>query len=285
MDRPLNKSSIPTDEEIYSRFEKIRNDPDKIEWEVLAYPWPYVSRRKKTLQKNAFYCAAPMFAFIFFASGFDLIETVTEPWTWILVGFGMFMGYYYSGLTVFNYYRHHYILSKHGLVTEEHAYSPPKATKVAKKMVGVLAVLTIISVVMIGPVALVGAGGLGITWLVLANVNFEKFGLMQRVSFHEDTFFIREHDDYDEPRDYFYLFHRFRSFEEHDGEISFEKPCFLSTDIFCEKGMKDEIIKTINAYHPYGEIKKDKANLFDGKTILPPDDIWDLEIATSPYND
>ncbi|WP_120513284.1 hypothetical protein [Photobacterium salinisoli] len=276
-ERLLLKSEIPSDEETHSRYEKIRNDPDKIEWEILAYYWPYASRRKKTLQKNAFYCAAPMFAFIFFASGFDLIETVAEPWTWILVGFGMFVGYYYSGLTVFNYHRHHYMLSKHGLITEEHAYSPPKATKIAQKMVGVLAVLTVISVVMIGPVALVGAGGLGITWLVLANVNFEKYGLMRQVGSLDEVALIRIHDDSDESRDYFRLFMKTWDIEgESDEDRRFSHYGIFRVDVFCNHGDKNKIIDFINSNSKNRNINIEMVDLFSQESRRIPTEYQDV---------
>ncbi|WP_120513283.1 hypothetical protein [Photobacterium salinisoli] len=282
----LLKSEIPSEEETHSLFEKIKRDPEKIEWEVLAYHWPYASRRQRTLQKNAFYCAVVPFLLLFATSSFDIVKTITEPWVWGIVIFLGAFGYYFSGLTVFNYHRHHYMLSKHGLITEQHSYSPKSATNVAKKMVGVLAVLTVLTVIMIGPVALVGAGGLGITWLMLANVNFEKYGLMQRVCKHDDIFFLREHDDSDEKRDYFRLYHRYYSINFYEDKIiKLNTFAYMHTDVYCEAGKKSDIIEFFNQHHPWREIISDKMNLFDDDiSFVAPREIRELVSRTSLYS-
>ncbi|QUJ69894.1 hypothetical protein KDD30_17125 (plasmid) [Photobacterium sp. GJ3] len=173
------------------------------------------------------------------------------------------------------------------MISEDHVYASKIGNKILKIMLITTAILMIPAVFIIGSSALVGFGGLGVTWLVLSQTNLDKYLLSQRISTHNDIFFLREHDDHDEPRDYFLIYHRSYIYKEcEDGSIVLDKYKFTSTDIFCHPGRKGDLMNKFQELFPYGTIPYDKKDLFKGAVrFLPPQEIMDLEAQTSPYGD
>ncbi|MDO6707248.1 hypothetical protein [Photobacterium sp. 1_MG-2023] len=104
------------------------------------------------------------------------------------------------------------------MISEDHVYASKIGNKILKIMLITTAIFMIPAVFIIGASALVGFGGLGVTWLLLSQTNLDKYLLSQRISHIHDIFFLREHDDSDEPRDWFVLFHRYSSFQEVDED-------------------------------------------------------------------
>ncbi|KKC97815.1 hypothetical protein [Photobacterium halotolerans] len=285
--RPLTKAQVPTETEVKDLYEKITSDPDKIEWEVIVFQQPYPSRRKYYIMLMTLISNFIIFFVILTAESFDFIKTITNVFTWEIFGWITFLSLTIGKITLFPRFRHHYILSRYGLITESHVHSSKTGNAILRKLLAVAAVGSLAAVFIIGPSALVGFAGLGVTWLVLSGTNLDKYMLSQRVSKHEDIFFLREHNDYDEPRDYFLIHHRYCSFNEtEEREIEFIEYDFFATSIFCEKGKKKFIIDKLNDYHPYGNIPSEKIDLFSGAVrFFPPEDVIELEAKTSPHRD
>jgi len=285
--RPLTKVQVPTETEVKDLYEKIKSDPDKIEWEVIAFQQPYPSRRKYYIMLMTLISNFIIFFVILTAESFDFIKTITNVFTWEIFGWITFLSLTIGKITLFPRFRHHYILSRYGLITEDHVHSSKTGNAILRKLLAVAAVGSLAAVFIIGPSALAGFAGLGVTWLVLNGTNLDKYMLSQRVSKHEDIFFLREHNDYDEPRDYFLIHHRYCSFNEtEEREIEFIEYDFFATSIFCEKGKKKFIIDKLNDYHPYGNIPSEKIDLFSGAVrFFPPEDVIELEAKTSPHRD
>ncbi|WP_311567222.1 hypothetical protein [Photobacterium arenosum] len=285
--RPLTKAQVPTETEVKDLYEKINSDPDKIEWEVIAFQQPYPSRRKYYIMLMTLVSMLMMFLIAFAAMEFDFIAAISESLTWILFGVAILSSLTIGKITLFARFRHHYILSRYGLITESHVHSSKTGNAILRKLLAVAAVGSLAAVFIIGPSALAGFAGLGVTWLVLSGANLDKYMLLQRISTYDDIFFLREHDDSDEPRDLFLLFHRFMKFSEtEDNEIEFKEYKFFSTQIYCQQGDKDKIISMINGLYPYGQIPSDKKDIFDELyEYVPPQEIKDLVAQTSPHRD
>ncbi|KDM93295.1 hypothetical protein [Photobacterium galatheae] len=262
--------------DVNSLYCKIKNDPERIEWDQLVYHFPNKSKRWLTLTKFVAFFTLLSSGFTMIYYGGDLSKTFSETMTWVLMFIGAIVSLFIGSMSIYHHNRQHCILSQYGLITKEHVYSPDLANKVGKKILAALAILTVLTIFIVGPTALIGAGGLGVTWLVLSLVDFEKFGLTQRISSIEDILFVRVHDDSDEPRDNFRLYHSFYSFHEHDhGEIETDEQICFYTDIFCQAGTRDEVIDKIETFHGH-EISKDTKNLFDSKNYDEPQEISEL---------
>ncbi|KKC99541.1 hypothetical protein [Photobacterium halotolerans] len=285
--RPLTKAQVPTETEVKELYEKITSDPDKIEWEVIVFQQPYPSRRKYYIMLMTLVSMLMMFLIAFAAMEFDFIAAISESLTWILFGAAILSSLTIGKITLFPRFRHHYILSRYGLITESHVHSSKIGNAILRKLLAVAAVGSLAAVFIIGPSALAGFAGLGVTWLVLSGANLDKYMLLQRISTYDDIFFLREHDDSDEPRDLFLLFHRFMKFSEtEDNEIEFKEYKFFSTQIYCQQGNKDKIISMINGFYPYGQIPSDKKDIFDELyEYVPPQEIKDIVAQTSPHRD
>ncbi|MCG2838102.1 hypothetical protein L6J37_14790 [Photobacterium sp. WH77] len=285
--RPDVKASVPTETEVKELYEKINSDPDKIEWEVITSDQAYPSRRKYYIACTTVLFVLLMFMINLFVSSFDVVDTITHPLTWMMSGAAVFANLTIGRITMFPLFRYHYILSRYGLITESHVHSSKIGNAILRKLLAVAAVGSLAAVFIIGPSALVGFAGLGVTWLVLSGANLDKYMLLQRISTYDDIFFLREHDDSDEPRDLFLLFHRFMKFSEtEDNEIEFKEYKFFSTQIYCQQGDKDKIISMINGLYPYGQIPSDKKDIFDELyEYVPPQEIKDLVAQTSPHRD
>ncbi|KKC97922.1 hypothetical protein [Photobacterium halotolerans] len=285
--RLLTKAQIPTETEVKDLYEKITSDPDKIEWEVIAIQQPYPSRRKYYIMLMTLISNFIIFFVILTAESFDFIKTITNVLTWEMFGWITFLSLTIGKISLFPRFRHHYILSRYGLITESHIHSSKTGNAILRKLLAVAAVGSLAAVFIIGPSALAGFAGLGVTWLVLSGANLDKYMLLQRISTYDDIFFLREHDDSDEPRDLFLLFHRFMKFSEtENNEIEFKEYKFFSTQIYCQKGDKDKIIAMINGFYPYGQIPSDKKDIFDELyEYVPPQEIKDIVAQTSPHLD
>ncbi|KKC99542.1 hypothetical protein [Photobacterium halotolerans] len=285
--RPLMKVQAPTETEVRELYDRIKFDPDRIEWETITSHQPYPSRRKYYIMLMTSGMMLMAFLIAFIAVEFNFIAAITEPLTWSMLGAAIFVSLTIGKITLFPRFRHHYTLSRYGLITEDHVHSSKIGNAILRKLLAVAAVGSLAAVFIIGPSALAGFAGLGVTWLVLSGTNLDKYMLSQRVSKHEDIFFLREHNDYDEPRDYFLIHHRYCSFNEtEEREIEFIEYDFFATSIFCEKGKKKFIIDKLNDYHPYGNIPSEKIDLFSGAVrFFPPEDVIELEAKTSPHRD
>ncbi|MBD8514608.1 hypothetical protein IFO68_18150 [Photobacterium sp. CAU 1568] len=285
--RPDVKASVPTETEVKNLYEKINSDPDKIEWEVIAFQQPYPSRRKYYVALMTIMLNLIIFFLILIGESFDVMKAITDGFTWFMLGGVIFISLTVGKITLFPRFRHHYILSRYGLITESHVHSSKTGNAILRKLLAVAAVGSLAAVFIIGPSALAGFAGLGVTWLVLSGANLDKYMLLQRISTYDDIFFLREHDDSDEPRDLFLLFHRFMKFSEtEDNEIEFKEYKFFSTQIYCQQGDKDKIISMINGLYPYGQIPSDKKDIFDELyEYVPPQEIKDLVAQTSPHRD
>ncbi|WP_237582829.1 hypothetical protein, partial [Photobacterium halotolerans] len=212
---------------------------------------------------------------------------ITNVFTWEMFGWITFLSLTIGKITLFPRFRHHYILSRYGLITEDHVHSSKTGNAILRKLLAVAAVGSLAAVFIIGPSALVGFAGLGVTWLVLSGTNLDKYLLSQCISTYDEIFFLREHDDHDESRDYFLIYHRGYIFEEsEESVIKLEQYDVTSTDIYCLQGDKQRIMNKFNDFFPYGKIPSDKKDLFKGAArYLPPQEIMDLETQTSPYRD
>ena len=285
--RPLTKAQVPRETEVKHLYEKINSDPDKIEWEVIAFQQPYPSRRKYYIMLMTLISNFIIFFVILTAESFDFIKTITNVLTWEMFGWITFLSLTIGKITLFPRFRHHYILSRYGLITEDHVHSSKTGNAILRKLLAVAAVGSLAAVFIIGPSALVGFAGLGVTWLVLSGTNLDKYLLSQCISTHDEIFFLREHDDHDESRDYFLIYHRGYIFEEsEESVIKLEQYNVTSTDIYCLQGDKQRIMNKFNDFFPYGKIPSDKKDLFKGAArYLPPQEIMDLETQTSPYRD
>ncbi|KKC99540.1 hypothetical protein [Photobacterium halotolerans] len=285
--RPLTKVQEPTEAEVKDLYEKINSDSDKIEWEVIAFQQPHPSRRKYYVMLMTLISVLFSFFILLIAFEFNVIAAITEPFTWPMYGAVIFASLTIGKITLFPRFRHHYILSRYGLITESHVHSSKAGNAILRKLLAVAAVGSLAAVFIIGPSALAGFAGLGVTWLVLSGANLDKYMLLQRISTYDDIFFLREHDDSDEPRDLFLLFHRFMKFSEtENNEIEFKEYKFFSTQIYCQQGDKDKIISMINGFYPYGQIPSDKKDIFDELyEYVPPQEIKDIVAQTSPHLD
>ncbi|MCG2839269.1 hypothetical protein L6J37_20775 [Photobacterium sp. WH77] len=284
--RPLTKAKVPTEMEVKDLYEKINSDPDKIEWEVIAFQQPYPSRRKYYVMLMTLISVLFSFLILLIAFEFNVIAAITEPFTWPMYGIVIFASLTLGKITLFPRFRHHYILSRYGLITEDHVHSSKTGNAILRKLLAVAAVGSLAAVFIIGPSALAGFAGLGVTWLVLSGTNLDKYMLSQRISTYDDIFFLREHDDSDEPRDLFLLFHRYTNYKEDENNIEIEDYDFFSTSIYCQQGDKDKIISMINGFYPYGQIPSDKKDIFDELyEYVPPQEIKDIVAQTSPHLD
>ncbi|UIP30527.1 hypothetical protein [Photobacterium sp. TLY01] len=254
---------------------------------MIAFQQPYPSRRKYYIMLMTIISNFIIFFVILTAESFDFIKTITNVFTWEIFGWITFLSLTIGKITLFPRFRHHYILSRYGLITESHVHSSKTGNAILRQLLAVAAVGSLAAVFIIGPSALVGFAGLGVTWLVLSGTNLDKYMLSQRVSKHEDIFFLREHNDYDEPRDYFLIYHRGYIFEEsEESVIKLEQYNVTSTDIYCLQADKQRIMNKFNDFFPYGKIPSDKKDLFKGAArYLPPQEIMDIETQTSPYRD
>src|SRR5690606_28796949 len=192
----------------------------------------YPSRRKYYIACTTVLFVLLMFMINLFVSSFDVVETITHPLTWMMSGAAVFANLTIGRITLFPRFRHHYILSRYGLITEDHVHSSKTGNAILRKLLAVAAVGSLAAVFIIGPSALAGFAGLGVTWLVLSGTNLDKYMLSQRISTYDDIFFLREHDDSDEPRDLFLLFHRYTNYKEDENDhIEIEDYDFFSTSI------------------------------------------------------
>ncbi|MEL6115714.1 hypothetical protein P0Y67_10900 [Photobacterium sp. SP02] len=285
--RPLTKAQVPTETEVKELYEEINSDPEKIEWEVIAFQQPYPSRRKYYVVLMTLILSLIMFFLILIGESFDVMKAITDGFTWFMLGGVIFISLTVGKITLFPRFRHHYILSRYGLITEDHVHSSKTGNAILRKLLAVAAVGSLAAVFIIGPSALVGFAGLGVTWLVLSGTNLDKYLLSQCISTYDEIFFLREHDDHDESRDYFLIYHRGYIFEEpEESVIELEQYKVTSTDIYCLQGDKQRIMNKFNDFFPYGKIPSDKKDLFKGAArYLPPQEIMDLETQTSPYRD
>ncbi|MEI8593419.1 hypothetical protein [Photobacterium sp. Hal280] len=237
--RPLTKAQVPTETEVKDLYEKITSDPDKVEWEVIAFQQPYPSRRKYYVALMTLMLNLIMFFLILIGESFDVMKAITDGFTWFMLGGVIFISLTVGKITLFPRFRHHYILSRYGLITESHVHSSKIGNAILRKLLAVAAVGSLAAVFIIGPSAIAGFAGLGVTWLVLSGTNLDKYMLSQRISTYDDIFFLREHDDSDEPRDLFLLFHRYTNYkEDENNNIELEDYDFFLHQYIVNKGTK-----------------------------------------------
>ncbi|MDO6581566.1 hypothetical protein Q4491_09430 [Photobacterium sp. 2_MG-2023] len=174
---------MPTEEEVQELYNKIKSDPDKIEWEVITSDQAYPSRRKYYIACTTVLFVLLMFMINLFVSSFDVVETITHPLTWMMSGAAVFANLTIGRITMFPLFRYHYILSRYGLITEDHVHSSKTGNVILRQLLAVAAVAAVGSlaaVFIIGPSALAGFAGLGVTWLVLSGTNLDKYMLSQQ---------------------------------------------------------------------------------------------------------
>jgi len=165
--RPLTKAQVPTETEVKDLYEKITSDPDKIEWEVIAFQQPYPSRRKYYVALMTLMLNLIIFFLILIGESFDVMKAITDGFTWFMLGGVIFISLTVGKITLFPRFRHHYILSRYGLITEDHVHSSKTGNAILRQLLAVAAVGSLAAVFIIGPSALAGFAGLGVTWLVL----------------------------------------------------------------------------------------------------------------------